>query len=391
MPKKVAIYSGMTGGVFIYTCRLIRELSRSGYDVHFITHGPMPEADKENELIARISQSATVHALPAYDSVSHVANMYKVLSVIKPDVILPNYRKSTYAGCALYAKEVPVRIVAVCHNNHESYYNIFIEYEHIISRFICPSNAAVGYLKQIFSERKKDIVHLRHGVPITEEMAQPPVDEFRLIYHGRVVEEQKNISHLIELMAELRKTGRKFRLLIAGTGPDSKSLAELVKEHELNDSIEFLGFLEWGELQGHLASSHAAVLTSSYEGFCLSLAEALGAGLPGVAYECEGAINGFLKHGETGFAVKYGDVRALADGLQALFDDAELWRSMSMHARKLVSEKFSLVLWGADTARVLEASLEDHPRAWPTLKPVICNSLLTRAWNRTGRMAGLFF
>ncbi|CAG8521583.1 3562_t:CDS:10 [Diversispora eburnea] len=91
-----------------------------------------------------------------------------------------------------------------------------------------------------------------------------------------------------------------------------------------------------------LRCSHVALQLSTREGFEVKVTEALGKGIPVVAFKA-GGIPLQIEHGETGFLVEIGDVDKVAEYLFTLFTDKQLYERMSLAAKSKLNEQYFTV------------------------------------------------
>lgn len=82
-----------------------------------------------------------------------------------------------------------------------------------------------------------------------------------------------------------------------------------------------------------LADSRFTVNTSPFEGFSISVLEALAAGVPVVAFHFGAAAEEEILHGKTGFLIPQGDEDAFTEALVRLFTEDGTVREMSLAAR----------------------------------------------------------
>jgi glycosyltransferase involved in cell wall biosynthesis len=128
------------------------------------------------------------------------------------------------------------------------------------------------------------------------------------------------------------------RLEIAGSGPEAEALAAQTRSLGIASQVSFLG---WRQDLPLLFDRWSLLLQPSlYEGFPLSVLEAMGSGLPVVASRV-GGIPEMVTHGSDGLLVPPADATALADAIQLLLADDELRRSMGDAARERVRTCFS--------------------------------------------------
>jgi glycosyltransferase involved in cell wall biosynthesis len=160
-------------------------------------------------------------------------------------------------------------------------------------------------------------------------------DEVAILFAARLAP-QKQPLLLPEIAAELRRhsTARRWRLIIAGAGPDRARIESQVAASGLDDCVSLVGWLE--NPHASLAAADVTLLPSLFEGLPLALIEAQAAGLPAVASNVKG--NREVVTPGTGFLCTARDPRAYADKLALLVDDplarARLGRAARQHAEQ---------------------------------------------------------
>jgi glycosyltransferase involved in cell wall biosynthesis len=103
----------------------------------------------------------------------------------------------------------------------------------------------------------------------------------KLLFLSRL-HEKKGVHFLIEAAALLRQKGRRFKLLLAGTGSPAyeNQLREQTQRLQLEDTVSFLGLVKGVEKISLYQSADLFVLPTQQENFGLVLIEALAAGTP---------------------------------------------------------------------------------------------------------------
>ncbi len=172
-----------------------------------------------------------------------------------------------------------------------------------------------------------DSFRRRHGVS---------QDEVLLLSVGRLSPE-KGYKLLVRVFAEIARERKNVKLLIAGSGPARADIIESMPQ-EYSERLILPGHLE--DIQSAYGAADIFVSSARYEGFGLSILEAMRAGLPVVATEV-GGVPEILDHGHSGLLIPQGEPDALEETLLELLHDPELRRSLSEGARNR-SEDFTV-------------------------------------------------
>jgi glycosyltransferase involved in cell wall biosynthesis len=160
---------------------------------------------------------------------------------------------------------------------------------------------------------------------------------------------QKGIAHLVDAAAMVPEVV----FAIAGDGPDRAALEARAAERGVSARIRFLGHRR--DVPALLAIADLFVLPSLYEGFPLSVLEAMAAGVPVVATAVGGTDE--LVSSETGFPVAPADPRALADGVRALLADRDDAARRAATARERVLATHSAASMVAAMSALYESLL----------------------------------
>ena len=128
-------------------------------------------------------------------------------------------------------------------------------------------------------------------------------EEIDVIFAGRLIKD-KNVDVLIGAVEQVKVQIPDVRCMIIGDGPEKGRLENLAKDLELEDNINFMGFLEdYTEVISYMKSSRVFVLPSTREGFGIVALEANACGLPVITVShkrnatCDlitNGVNGFI-------------------------------------------------------------------------------------------------
>jgi glycosyltransferase involved in cell wall biosynthesis len=170
---------------------------------------------------------------------------------------------------------------------------------------------------------------------------------------GRLTE-QKGFDLLIDAFAAVAPAHPDWKLRIWGEGALRQKLEWQVEKRGLAHRIDLPGIskdpAEWVE------DADAFVFSSRYEGFGNALAEAAGAGLAVVSFDCPYGPADIVDHERTGLLVPPGDVKALSGALDRVMGDKALRHRLGAAARadiRRFAPEQIVAQWDALLAQVL--------------------------------------
>ncbi len=189
-----------------------------------------------------------------------------------------------------------------------------------------------------------------------------PPERLLLIYTGRLAV-TKGVMMLIDVWRELASSYSSAHLVLVGAGEGSfdgcePQLKEFIAAHDLGAQVTLTGRVP--NVHEYLQASDVFVFPSDYEGFSLSILEAMTAGLPmvstrvGVAAELESTCT-------FGLLVPPQDRAAFRDALRRLLDDEPLRARMGANAVGAVRERYSLSAEAHRYGELFAELTAEHP------------------------------
>jgi poly(glycerol-phosphate) alpha-glucosyltransferase len=142
----------------------------------------------------------------------------------------------------------------------------------------------------------------------------------------------KRVDHAIKAWQKVIQSLPDAKLDIYGDGPEKDQLQELIFSLELEDSVTLHGYLENAREQARTAICQ--ILTSSYEGQALAIAEAMALGCPSISYEISYGPPEMISDGLSGLLVPSGDIDSLARAIIKVLGDQKLASKLSAEAIK---------------------------------------------------------
>ncbi|KXV12408.1 glycosyltransferase family 4 protein [Gluconobacter oxydans] len=164
---------------------------------------------------------------------------------------------------------------------------------------------------------------------------RPYPEASRLVLAAGRLTEQKGYDLLLRAWRIVEQDPRSagWELLIRGDGPDRDVLLQQAEGlHHVTIAAAT------GGIDADYARAALFVASSRYEGLPMVLLEAMSAGVPVVAFDCETGPAEIVRDGETGFLVPPEEPEALAIALLELMGAPEQRQSMSAKARQRAAE-----------------------------------------------------
>lgn len=181
------------------------------------------------------------------------------------------------------------------------------------------------------------IVTVHNGIDDTPYRAWTDVKSVPGIIMVARFAPQKNQVQLIEAVSAIDLP---FKLTFIGDGPTRAAVENLVAERGLQDRVEFLGMRT--DTDQILASSSIFVLATNWEGFPITILEAMRAGLPVIATDVDG-VREAVVHGTTGYLVAKSDTTSLRERICELLADVDARHRLGAAARARYESEFTQI------------------------------------------------
>lgn len=223
---------------------------------------------------------------------------------------------------------------------------------YLLAKFLLPRASCV----RVVSERIKKFLTEKWKIPSSKIATIPIVPTIRyprasslsrfafsrkdfgfkktILMVSRLAKE-KNIALAIKAFAEVLRTNSDAGLVIVGDGPERKNLELQAASYKLQDKIKFEGYRK--NLIPYYLSASAFLLTSWYEGFGMSLIEAIYFGLPIVMSDV-GIAGEIVKNNESALIVRPGDLDGFVVALDKILNEEEFRKKITEAARKNLGE-----------------------------------------------------
>jgi len=162
-------------------------------------------------------------------------------------------------------------------------------------------------------------------------------NQLRLISSARLIKDKEH-AFLLDVFAQLLRRWPDLEFVIAGTGPEQRSLAEHARQLGIAGKVHFIGHVT--DIICRMANSDIFVHASRMEGMSNSVLEAMALGLPSVVVDAPG-VSECHRDGETGFVVTR-DVHEMLAKLALLVDDRNARLAMGERAKQRAQDQYSI-------------------------------------------------
>ena len=174
------------------------------------------------------------------------------------------------------------------------------------------------------------------GNPIRKIPENGSVEKENIILSvGRLIK-TKHFDRLITMFAELNQPD--WKLLIVGGDSKKQNLSvqleKLIRDLGINDRVFLEG--EQKNIDDYYRRSKIFAFTSSSEGFPNVIGEALSAGVPVVAYDCEAGPADLIENNKNGFLVSLFDEEDFKKKILLLMTDNKLRMRIQQESKRII-------------------------------------------------------
>ncbi len=242
---------------------------------------------------------------------------------------------------------------------------------------ICSSPIVQDEMLKRFRLKESQTVYLpnaidfRKYVPLSpenrekkrQELGVQP-GEYVLVNVGRI-NKQKGQDILLTSLLEMGVLQRKIKLLlVGGVAPDSQrlqmekfrdDLQAFVRNNNMENQVVFCGWRE--DINEVLSAADGYVHSARWEGFPLSVLEAMAAHLPCVWTNCSGRPEGYVD-GVHGWLVPKENPTALRVAMESMLElSPDSRRQMGISARRFIEDHFDATIISDRFVKLVETAL----------------------------------
>lgn len=322
-------------GVNSFAATLTRGLAARKIDARILLTGvtyrerkPMPLADDLPLVHLPIPRFATWNA--------RRGALAEYLESQSPCIYLPNH---DFSHSGVTERLSPgIAVVGIVHSDDAQHYDHALRMGSTWNAVVAVSETIAEKVRRIPGISAERTSVIPYGInPSGDYPDRKSSDVLRVVYAGRLDASQKRVHDLLGIASLLVDRGVRFRLTIAGDGPERRRLEEEIHRRNLAPHVRLTGSVANDEIAAILSEHDAFVLTSAYEGLPISLLEAMGQGCVPVVSAVASGIPQLLRDGENGFVIPVGDLHGFARQLRALQESPRLREVIGREAWQTVA------------------------------------------------------
>ena len=363
--KRIAIITSAlgAGGAEQVIAQLASHWSGQGYCVEIVAF------DRPDDPVFHdLPEHVVLHRLGVAGAMRRVMALRMVLARQRPELVISFLTKiNLIAALACLGTNIP--LICSERNNPERQgahplWNLALRAAYRRAGVIVCQTDAV---RRCFDNSLRDrLVTIPNPVPALER--RPAANSRgRICAVGRLTH-QKGFDVLLQAFAMIAPRHPDWTLDVWGDGPERDRLAARIEALDLQTRAHLRGLST--HPRSWMSGADIFVLSSRYEGFPNALAEAMAAGLPVAATDCEFGPADMIESGRSGLLVPQEDSAALAEAMDALIADRELCERLGQGAHRAM-ERFRservLAMWDAVLASVTPPRIDCSHVPWPGL------------------------
>lgn len=284
-----------------------------------------------------------------------------------PAIVVPNFIWPVFDVCASLLDEgVPLRCIGFCRADSDAeYYHPLAWYEPLITRFAAVSPECAERLALRLEKRRDDIAVMPTGIVVPPTLERTyQTAPLRMVYGGRIVQQQKRVLDFVPLVEALLARGCDFTFDIVGQGRQLGELKSAMARLDHGGRVRFLGKVPSSAMDEIWRGHDVFIQCSDFEGTSNSMLESMALGVVPVVTRTESGLAGIIEHGVNGFCVPVGDRTAMAEVLCGLAADHARLEVLGRAAHE-ATRPYAIEAYVDKFVALLDETVAVPLRTWP--------------------------
>ncbi|MFA0182679.1 glycosyltransferase family 4 protein [Vibrio cyclitrophicus] len=321
------------GGAQVHVRDLSTKIKNDGHDVLVVTgeYGALTDQLKSLDIQFKVVPSI-VRDIKLLLDIKSIIKLILITLDFKPDLIGLHSSKAGILGriSSLFTR-TPVVFTAhgwaFADGVSEKKKKFYIKIEKLFSRFakkiitVSQQDKDLALKLGVACNDKQVVIH--NGVNAntrsfpTNIVAKDGSKPIEMIMVARF-SEQKDHETLLDALAKIKDYN--WNLSLVGKGPKLEFIKNLTADLGLNDRVSFLG--QRDDVDSLLRKSDLFLLISNWEGYPLSILEAMREGLPIIASDV-GGVKEAVQDNRNGYLIPYKNSTILANRMVSMINDSQ--------------------------------------------------------------------
>jgi len=353
---------GNVSGPNVWLLRLLPELRSRGVQSRVLVFSLEPSDSPTVELLRAAGIPVDVFKFKSSTKakIKWILEQCEIhpVDVFVPNLVIPGF----FAATRLALKGIPS--IGVVHSDDSFYRAVIEELGKPDGAFQLSAVVAVSeFLEGMVRNSAGDglaVFRIPCGVSIPDKVATRPNDQLKLIYVGRLEEEQKRISDVVSALCSVTKKIPGVHAEVFGDGSAAKTVEGIIRRKNAGERVILHGRIDPDDIQKKMLDTHVIVLLSDYEGLPVAVMEAMACGLVPVCRNIASGIPELIRDGINGLLV---DNRAdqFEAAVSKLKASPDTWLELSQNSRETIVQSFSNEICSARWSKVLREVADAGP------------------------------
>lgn len=343
------------GGVEVYLRMLDEYRDADKLDFSYILPDKNEFSKDLIQLGRRVDIVPMVHNPSLKNDLRSIIEIRKILVERKPDIVHLHSSKAGFLG-RIAAFLLPVKVV---YTPHAFYFlskkglgRIFFKFVEWFLMFFTTRLLATSPSEQIraiddvgYAEKKTSCITNSVEIKKIRLIAEEALTRRKEVVLVGRISYQKNQEMYLNVIKNIKNKLPDVVFTLIGVGFHEKDNEDLERICSASGvALSDLNIIKWisrDELLKYLSTVSIVVLTSRYESFGYVLAEAIALGVPVLGTKVDGICD-IIKERENGWLFELNDVAGMANKIDLLLSDPQLWQLMSERSKKIAYDSFDI-------------------------------------------------
>jgi glycosyltransferase involved in cell wall biosynthesis len=179
-----------------------------------------------------------------------------------------------------------------------------------------------------------------------------------VLFYGGSLDHIRGIDFVAECVAVLKEEINNIVFLIAGKENRAFSLHEIIRERNIDDFVDYVGWIPLDILPSYIATSHICVFVPRADNLEINntiatkIYQYAAMGKPVIVSEAQ-MMKNFVEGNSIGFSVQYGDIQGFCEVVRRIFRHPEIAEGIRAKAIQVAGE----YVWEKTSRAFVEAYL----------------------------------